>query len=141
MAGSLGGRVRARGPDDRLFEEVSRGAFWHDLRMFPGSCYDVADASPFTAWVQSTTPVAKLAAEVCASDREHAAFAPNCRAEKALIEPSASSQFSDPAVRAAARAHPAPAQAHGTAGCPPQESPVGPRAASLRLRRASRPIY
>ena len=80
----------------------SRSGFLSDLRMSPGSCYEVADASPFTAHVQSTTPVAKLAAEVRARDRETGLPAPNRRAVKPLIEPCASSPFSALAGRAAA---------------------------------------
>ena len=46
------------------------------------------------------------------------------RRQNPLIEPSASSPFTGLAGRAAARAHPAPAQTDGTADCPPQEPPA-----------------
>ena len=92
--------------------------------MSPGSCSDVADASPTTTHVDSTTLVANIAPEVRASDRERATFASNLSAAEPLIGPSASSPFSGPAGRAAARAHPAPAQTDGPAGRPPQEPPA-----------------
>ena len=55
----------------------SRRAFLHGLQMSPGRCYDVADASPFTAQVESTTLVANVVAEVRASECPQASFASN----------------------------------------------------------------